>query len=112
MPGINLTFRTAFIATAITLTACTSFQFGRDFDLTHFKSEIQHGVTTQQQVQTWLGPPTSTGTVVDTDGEHYERWMYYYGAGQLTRMKEANMKTLEIQFSADNVVKSYNWVGE
>ena len=112
MPNIPRTRALALMAIATLLTACANVEFGRDFDLTRFQTHIQHGVTTQQQVSTWLGPPASTGTVVDTDGAPFERWMYYYGSGKLPRMQGARMKTLEIRFDANKVVKSYNWVGE
>lgn len=97
---------------AVVLSGCANIQFGHDFELSRFTTQVQHDVTTQQQVLTWLGPPASTGIVVDTDGERFQRWMYYHGTGKLTRMDDAAIKTLEIQFNADNVVKSYNWVGQ
>lgn len=94
------------------LTGCASFQFGSDFDLNRFAAHIERGVTTRDQVRQWLGAPQSTGVVVTRDGESLQRWVYYYGKGELGGMNKARMKTLEVQFDNGGVVQAYNWSGE
>lgn len=94
------------------LTGCASFQFGSDFNLSQFATNIERGVTTRDQVKQWLGAPQSTGVVVSRDGESLQRWVYYYGKGKLGDMNEAQMKTLEVQFDKNGVVQAYNWSGE
>ncbi len=106
---------TRFIGAAcglVLLSGCASFQFGSNFNLTHFAANIEHGVTTQAEVQQWLGAPQNTGVVVNRDGEQLQRWLYYYGKGKLGDMGKARMKTLEVQFDRDGVVRAYDWVGE
>lgn len=98
---------------AITLlAACSSVQVGRDFDLSAFESKVQRGVTTQAQVRGWLGAPKGDGFVVDTNGERYEEWTYYYGEGQLPDMTDARLKILQIKFDPQGIVRGYNWSGE
>ena len=29
----------------------------------------------------WLGAPNGSGVTVQTDGERYDEWTYYYGEG-------------------------------
>ncbi len=92
-----------------TVAACGSVQFGRDFDLKAFESNVERGATTQAQVRAWLGAPASTGQVVDTAGERFEEWSYYFGSGSLPNMKDATLKTLQIKFDRNGVVRGYNW---
>jgi len=94
------------------LGGCASFQFGNDFNLTRFASNIERGATTQDEVKQWLGAPQSTGVVVNSNGEKLQRWVYFYGKGKLGDMNNAHMKTLEVQFDDNGVVKAYNWSGE
>ncbi|HHJ81367.1 MAG TPA: outer membrane protein assembly factor BamE [Candidatus Tenderia electrophaga] len=94
------------------LGGCASFQLGNDFNLTQFASQIRHGVTSQAEVKAWLGSPQSQGVVVDRDGEQLQRWLYYYSQGTLGNMNNARMKTLEVQFDQNGIVRSYNWSGQ
>jgi outer membrane protein assembly factor BamE (lipoprotein component of BamABCDE complex) len=94
---------------AVTVAACGSVQFGRDFDLKTFESKVERGATTQAQVRGWLGAPASTGLVVDTAGERFDEWTYYFGSGSLPNMKDAELKTLQIKFDRNGVVRGYNW---
>lgn len=96
----------------VLLTGCASLQFGSDFDLARFTVNIERGVTTREQVKQWLGAPQSTGVVVNRDGERLQRWVYYYGRGEMGDMNNAQMKTLEVQFDGNGVVQAYNWSGE
>ncbi len=100
----------AFIAAS--LSGCVQFQIGHNFDLQQVKSSIQHGVTTQDQINTMLGTPDSVGLVVDSDGNQFTRWNYFYGRGKLTSVHGTTIKTLEIQFDANGIVRAYNWTGE
>lgn len=102
----------AFVCGLVLLSGCASFQFGSPFNLTRFAANIEHGVSTQTEVQQWLGAPQSTGVVVNRQGERLQRWVYYYGKGRLGNMDQAQMKTLEVQFDANGVVQAYDWVGE
>lgn len=95
-----------------TLSACSSIQVGRDFDLPTFETKVQRGTTTQAQVRGWLGAPTATGVAVDTGGERYDEWTYYYGEGQLPNMPDARLKILQIKFDRQGIVRGYNWSGE
>jgi len=101
----------AFLAAAA-LSACSSVQVGRDFDLPGFESRVQRGATTQAQVRGWLGAPSGVGVAVETGGERYEEWSYYYGEGQLPGMADARLKVLQIKFDRQGVVRGYNWSGE
>jgi len=94
------------------LGACSTVQVGRDFDLRVFESKAQRGVTTQAQVRGWLGAPTGVGVAVDTGGERFEEWTYYYGEGQLPNMPDARLKILQIKFDQAGIVRGYNWSGE
>lgn len=95
----------------ITLAACGTVQIGRDFDLGTFESKVQHGITTQAQVRGWLGAPNSTGIAVDTNGERFDEWVYYYGVGQLPNSSDARLKILQIKFNQNGFVQGFNWSG-
>ncbi|MEJ2509174.1 MAG: hypothetical protein P8009_06805 [Gammaproteobacteria bacterium] len=92
-------------------TGCSTVQIGRDYDLATFQANVQRGVTTQAQVRGWLGAPTSKGVGVQSDGERYVEWTYYYGHGHLPNMSDAKLKLLQIRFDAQGVVKAFNWSG-
>jgi outer membrane protein assembly factor BamE (lipoprotein component of BamABCDE complex) len=96
----------------LTLAACGHVQVGRDFDLPTFESKVERGATTQAQVRGWLGAPMSTGLVVDTNGERFDEWTYYRASGSLPNMPDAEIKTLQIKFDRDGVVRGYNWSGK
>jgi hypothetical protein len=95
------------------LSACgTTVQVGQDFDLAAFEGKVQRGVTTQADVRNWLGAPTGVGVAVETSGERYDEWTYYYGQGQLPTMMEARVKILQIKFDQQGIVRAYHWSGE
>lgn len=94
------------------LIACGTVQMGRDFDLKAFESKIERSVTTREQVRDWLGPPVSSGVSVDTSGNRFEEWSYYYGQGRLPSMEDARIKILQIKFDEQGIVRGYNWSGE
>mgnify|MGYP001574012536 CR=1 FL=1 len=94
------------------LSACSTVQVGRDFDLNIFESRVGRGVTTQAQVRGWLGAPMGTGFTVNTSGERYEEWTYYYGDGHLPDMADARLKILQIKFDRQGITRGYNWSGE
>jgi hypothetical protein len=50
----------------LALSACTTFQVGRDFDLSTFDARVRRGTTTQAEVRDWLGAPTGVGVSVDS----------------------------------------------
>lgn len=91
------------------LGACAAVTVGHDFDPGKFEAEVQRGVTTQADVRRMLGPPVSTGMVVNTDGSRYTRWLYYFGKGKPMGFKNTVFKMLEVQFDDDKVVQGYDW---
>ena len=105
----NSVLVTALLLATSVLVGCGSVNVGNDFDLQSFSSQIQHKVSTREQVMSWLGSPQSKGVVVEADGSRLEKWTYYFGAGQLPDMKKATLKYLEIHFDATGKVVAYNW---
>jgi len=99
----------ALLFFTLQLAGCSSVQVGRDFDVQLFNSSVKANVTTRNQVQNWLGEPGSTGFSLDKDGELSTEWMYFYGAGTLSNMKNAKLKILQIRFNKNGIVNSYNW---
>jgi outer membrane protein assembly factor BamE (lipoprotein component of BamABCDE complex) len=91
------------------LSGCGSFQVGGNFDLAAFQSKVRRGQTTQAEVQRMLGAPDGTGVSVETGGERYSQWTYYYGSGNLSGPSNARLKMLQIKFDASGVVRAYNW---
>jgi len=91
------------------LTACGTVKVGHDFDVGVFAAKIEQGVTTQDQVRSWLGEPTSVGVSLATDGERFDEWDYYYAEGELPDMNAAKLKNLQIKFDKQGKVRSYNW---
>lgn len=91
------------------LAACSTAQIGQDFDMRVFQTKVERGISTQSQVRTWLGAPTSTGTHVDTSGERFEEWTYYSASGKLPDMTGAKVKILQIKFDKQGTVRGYNW---
>ena len=110
----RITVRNAILAAAVALgtAACSTVEFGRNYDLRTFETNVQRGSTTQTQVRGWLGAPNSTGVVVDTNGDRYQEWTYYYGHGRLPNMVDAQLKVLQIKFDDLGVVRAYNWSGD
>jgi hypothetical protein len=94
------------------LVGCAGVEVGRDFDLKTFEARVKHKETTRAEVNTWLGSPSSTGTVVNANGERYEKWNYYYGTGSAWGKEPARVKLLEVQFDSNGRVISYNWAGD
>ena len=91
------------------LSACGSVKVGRDFDVGVFSAKLEQGVTTRDQVRSWLGEPTSVGVSLDANGERFDEWDYYYAEGELTDMSTAKVKILQIKFNKQGKVSSYNW---
>ncbi len=91
------------------LAACGTVQVGRNFDMRAFETKIERGVSTQSQIRAWLGAPTGTGINVDTGGERFDEWTYYFALGKLSDMSGANVKMLQIKFDKQGIVRGYNW---
>jgi hypothetical protein len=87
-------------------------EVGREFDLSGFGKKVQRGVTTQAEVRTWLGAPTSVGESIESTGERYEQWTYYHGEGRFPRLANARFDMLQVKFDERGVVRAYNWLGE
>jgi len=100
---------TLAVTLALLLSACGSLQVGGDFDLAAFQSQVRRGGTTQAEVQRMLGAPDGTGVSVETGGERYTQWTYYYGSGSLSGAGNARVKMLQIKFDPSGVVRAYNW---
>jgi outer membrane protein assembly factor BamE (lipoprotein component of BamABCDE complex) len=106
---INLSRITVILLCILLLSACGSIKVGRDFDVGVFATKIEQGVTTQEQVRSWLGEPTSVGVSLAFDGERFDEWDYYYAEGELNDMSTAKVKILQIKFDKQGKVRSYNW---
>ncbi len=94
---------------ALLLSACTTVQFGHDFDINAFETKVERNVSTQADVKAWLGAPGSQGFAVTATGERHEKWGYFYGNGKLPRLNNATLKILEVEFNQQGIVQSYNW---
>lgn len=102
--------RTVFTSIIILfLAGCSTFLAGQDFDIRSFEAKVERGVTTQNQVRTWLGTPASTGVNVDTGGERFDEWTYYFASGKLPDISRAKLKTLQVKFDKQGIVRGYNW---
>jgi len=101
------------IATAsliiLSLAACGTVRMGRDFDMRTFETRIERGATKQSEVRAWLGMPNGTGVNVDTGGERFDEWTYYFASGQISDMSGAKIKMLQIKFDKQGIVRGYNW---
>lgn len=91
------------------LGACSTVKMGRDFDVGVFAAKIEQGVTTQDQVRSWLGDPASVGVSLAPDGERFDEWAYYYAEGEMADMSTAKVKILQIKFDKQGKARSYNW---
>ena len=91
------------------LSACGTVKLGRDFDVGVFTAKIEQGATTQTQVRSWLGEPTSVGVSLDTGGERFDEWAYYFAEGEMADMSTAKVKILQIKFDKQGKVRGYNW---
>jgi len=102
--------RAVLISTiALLLAACGTVQVGQDFDLHTLETKIERGVTTRAQIQSWLGAPASSGVSVDTGGERFDEWIYYFASGRVSGFSNANVKIVQIKFDKQGVVRGYNW---
>lgn len=97
------------IFSAFLLNACATVKVGQDFDVGVFVSKIEHGVSTQAAVRSWLGEPSAIGISLATDGERFDEWSYYYAEGDLPDMRSAKIKMLQIKFDKQGKVRGYNW---
>lgn len=94
---------------ALSLAACITVKVGQEFDVNSFEAKVKRGETTQDQVRGWLGAPSSTGVNVDTGGDRFDEWIYYFAAGRMTETSAMRMKMLQIKFDKQGVVRGYNW---
>jgi hypothetical protein len=98
-------------ALAIVLSGCATgwFHVGSDFDLNAFTGHVQRGVTTRDQVRSWLGAPPSTGVDVDTTGQRFDEWTYYFADGKLANLSDTTLKSLQIKFDSNGVVQGWEF---
>lgn len=82
---------------------------GRDFDPHVFEGRVKRGVSTQLQVDQWLGPPAAVGVSVEPGGLRLEQWVYHYARCRLSGEGATQYKQLEIKFDTQGVVRSYRW---
>jgi hypothetical protein len=96
-------------AVSILVGGCATgwFHVGKDFDLNAFTGHVERGVTTAEQVRGWLGAPVSTGVSVDTNGQRFDEWTYYYGEGRVSSLADTSLKTLQIKLDAKGIVQGY-----
>jgi len=100
---------TVILFAILLLNACGTARIGRDFDVGVFAAKLEQGVTTQSTVRSWLGEPTSVGVSLDTGGERFDEWAYYYAEGVMSDLSKAKVKILQIKFDKQGKVRSYNW---
>lgn len=105
----NISRVAAMLFAIFFLSSCGTVKMGRDFEVADFASKIEQGVTTQNMVRSWLGEPTGTGESLDTGGERFDEWAYYFAEGELPDMSNARLKILQIKFDKQGKVRSYNW---
>ena len=106
---INFSRFTVILLVVSLLSACGTARIGRDFDVGVFAAKLEQGVTTQSTVRSWLGEPTSVGVSLDTGGERFDEWAYYYAEGEMADLSKAKVKILQIKFDKQGKVRSYNW---
>lgn len=99
----------ALLGIFVTISACSSVQVGRDFDINHFTRAVKPGVTSKNEVVSMLGQPVSSGISVDKNGVSSEEWMYFYGSGNLPKMDNTKIKVLQIRFDKNGNISRYNW---
>ncbi|MBI5659586.1 MAG: outer membrane protein assembly factor BamE [Nitrosomonadales bacterium] len=107
MFSISRTVSMAIIT--LSLAACATVQAGRDFDALSFEAKVERGITTQEQVRGWFGTPSNTGVSVDTGGDRFDEWTYYFASGRLSDTSVMRMKMLQIKFDKQGLVRGYNW---
>ncbi len=103
--------RIQIVVIAVLLAACsaTTFNVGSDFDVKMFTDKVARGATSKNQVRTWLGAPTSTGVRVETDGQRFDEWTYYFAAGNFSNVSATQLKILQIKYDMHGIVQGYNW---
>lgn len=92
----------------LTLIGCATIELGRNIDLSQIDQQLKIGKTTQEELRQLLGPPLAMGV------EHrpqllLEEWTYYSGSGKLPSLKHARLQILQIRFTHEGIVESYNW---
>ena len=94
---------------AVVLSGCATgwFHVGSDFDLNAFTSHVERGVTTKDQVRSWLGAAPSTGVDVDTSGQRFDEWTYYFAEGRLASLSDTTLKSLQIKFDSKGIVQGW-----
>jgi hypothetical protein len=97
------------LVSVVLVSACGSAKVGHDFDVDLFASKIEQGVTTQDQVRSWLGEPTGVGVSVATSGERFNVWNYYFVHGKWHDLTTAKLKVLQVKFDKAGTVRSYDW---
>ena len=111
---MRLVVRLAAAAVAVMLSCallgCATgwFHVGNDFDLNAFTSHVERGVTTSDQVRTWLGTPPATGVNVDTTGQRFDEWTYYFAEGRMASLSDTTLKTLQIKFDSKGIVQGWD----
>lgn len=93
----------------LSLSACSSLQVGRDFDINSFIQSVKPGVTSKMEIENRLGQPMSSGISVDKNGVASEEWMYFYGTGNLPKMDKTKIKILQIRYDQNGKIRTYNW---
>jgi outer membrane protein assembly factor BamE (lipoprotein component of BamABCDE complex) len=106
---INHSRIAVILLSVVLFSACGTVKVGRDFDVGVFAAKLEQGATTQSQVRSWLGEPTSVGVSLASDGERFDEWDYYYAEGEMADMSTAKVKILQIKFDKQGKVRSYNW---
>jgi outer membrane protein assembly factor BamE (lipoprotein component of BamABCDE complex) len=106
---INFSRISVILFAFLLFSACAPVKVGRDFDVGVFAAKLEQGVTTQEQVRSWIGEPTSVGVSLASDGERFDEWDYYYAEGEMADMSTAKVKILQVKFDKQGKVRSYNW---
>ena len=91
------------------LSACSTVQVGRDFDVESFDKIVSMADMSKSQVRELIGKPETTGIAMDKGGERLVEWVYFFGTGQLPAMSDTKIKMLQIRFDKSGMISSYNW---
>ena len=78
------------------------------FRLSAFTSHAERGVTTRDQVRAWLGAPPATGVNVDTAGQRFDEWTYYFAEGRMSNLSGSTIKTLQVKFDSKGIVQGWD----
>lgn len=104
----TLRFVSALVLAALAGCSTGWFHVGSDFDLSAFTSHVERGVTTRDQVRTWLGAPPATGVNIDTTGQRFDEWTYYFVEGRMASLSDTTLKTLQIKFDSKGIVQGWD----